>query len=151
MCFSNSEPLRLSKPRILVVDDEHVLADLLAHILNETGFFATAVYGGFAALRISERFGPDVVVTDVDMPDINGVQAAVEIKKRDPLCGVILVSGIDPEEHADWLTPAVAEGFEFDVIPKPIHPGTLISRIGKLLGIRQAGFDPNKPDARKLA
>jgi CheY-like chemotaxis protein len=67
-----------NKPKVLVVDDEHVIADTLAIILNQSGFDASAVYSGTDAVERARRTTPDLVITDVFMPDLNGIQAAIQ-------------------------------------------------------------------------
>jgi len=66
----------LEKLRILVVDDERIIADTVAEILNDSGFEATPAYNGTTAMRAIQRDCPDVVLTDVIMPGINGVELA---------------------------------------------------------------------------
>ena len=74
---SNGQP---SKPRVLVVDDERVIADTLAIILNQNGFDASAVYTGTAAVDRARETKPDLIISDVIMPDMNGIEAAIRIR-----------------------------------------------------------------------
>ena len=62
---------------IVVVDDEHVIADTLAAILNSSGFHAFAAYSGESALELIAARVPDLLITDVCMPEMNGVELAV--------------------------------------------------------------------------
>ncbi len=57
-----------TKPKVLVVDDERVIADTLSMILNQSGFEARAVYSGEGALELAQSFAPDMLISDV----ING-------------------------------------------------------------------------------
>ncbi len=68
------------KPRVLVVDDEHVIADTLAIILNQAGFDASAVYTGNDAVDLARIEKPDLIISDVIMPDMNGIEAAIHIR-----------------------------------------------------------------------
>lgn len=70
------------KQCILIVDDEKVIADTLALILNAIGYESKAVYSGEAALETAERFKPDILISDVIMGGINGVDVAVLISKK---------------------------------------------------------------------
>ena len=70
-----------AKPRVLVVDDEHVIADTLAIILNQAGFNASAVYTGNDAVELARSERPDLIITDVIMPDMNGIEAAIHIRQ----------------------------------------------------------------------
>ena len=69
------------KPKVLVVDDERAIAYTLAIILNKSGFEATAVYAGEEAVQTAKTFRPDVLISDVIMPGLNGIDAAIAIRK----------------------------------------------------------------------
>src|SRR5580658_4019700 len=68
------------KPRVLVVDDEQVIADTLAKILDLNGYDASAVYTGTSAVESARLLQPDLVISDVIMPDMNGIEAAISIR-----------------------------------------------------------------------
>jgi len=74
-----------AKPKVLVADDERVIADTLAIILNQSGFEATAVYNGEKAVETARTLRPDMVISDVIMTDMNGIvqptTEALESKK----------------------------------------------------------------------
>ena len=116
-----------SKPKVLVVDDERVIADTLAIILNKAGFDATAIYTGGGAVESARRNKPDLVISDVFMPDMNGVEAAIQIRKLLPACKILLFSG--KAETADLLQEARARGYQFEVLAKPVHPQDLLAKI----------------------
>ena len=116
-----------NKPRVLVVDDEHVIADTLAIILNQSGFDATAVYSGNEAVDHARKLNPDLIVTDVFMPDLNGIQAAIKIRAFLPGCKILLFSG--QAATADLLENARAEGHEFEILAKPVHPQDLLAKL----------------------
>ncbi|MFZ0691465.1 MAG: response regulator, partial [Acidobacteriaceae bacterium] len=69
-----------AKPRVLVADDERVIADTLAIILNQAGFDATAVYSGEKAVEMAQILRPDMLISDVIMTDLNGIDAAIQIR-----------------------------------------------------------------------
>lgn len=116
-----------NKPKVLVVDDEHVIADTLAIILNQSGFDATAVYSGNEAVEHARKLSPDLIVTDVFMPDLNGIQAAIKIRSFLPGCKILLFSG--QAATADLLENARAEGHEFEILAKPVHPQDLLAKL----------------------
>jgi len=68
-------------PRILVVDDEKVIADTIVQILNKNGFIAEAAYSGEEAIEKATRRCPELVLSDVLMPQIDGVEAAIAIRE----------------------------------------------------------------------
>lgn len=115
------------KPRVLVVDDERVIADTLAIILNQHGFEASAVYTGLGAVEQAKALQPDLIISDVIMPDMNGIEAAIRIRDFLPKCKILLFSG--QAATADLLTSARAKGHEFEILAKPVHPRDLLAKL----------------------
>ncbi len=116
-----------AKRRVIVADDEHVIADTLAYILNKAGFDATAVYTGVEAVKLAQEFKPDLLITDVMMPDMNGIEAAINIRGLLPACKVLLFSG--QAATADLLEEARRRGYQFEILSKPVHPQDLIAKL----------------------
>lgn len=114
-------------PKVLVVDDEHVIADTLAMILNQSGFDARAVYSGEKALELASTFAPDMLITDVIMADLNGIDAAIRMRSMLPQIKILLFSG--QAATADLLEKARAQGYEFEILAKPVHPQDLLSKL----------------------
>ncbi len=115
------------KPRVLVVDDEQVIADTLARILDLNGYEASAVYSGTAAVESARALQPDLVISDVIMQDMNGIEAAINIRGFLPGCKILLFSG--QAATADLLENARAQGHEFEILAKPVHPADLLAKI----------------------
>jgi len=82
-----------TKHKVLVADDEKVIADTLAMILNQSGFEARAVYSGEKAVELTSTFEPDMLISDVIMADLNGIDAAIRIRQLRPEIKVLLFSG----------------------------------------------------------
>ena len=116
-----------TKPRVLVVDDERVIADTLAIILNQAGFDAAAVYTGTDAVDRASKEKPDLVISDVIMPDMNGIEAAIRIRQMLPACKILLFSG--QAATADLLEKARLQGHEFEILAKPVHPQDLLAKL----------------------
>ena len=116
-----------AKPKVLVVDDERVIADTLAMILNQSGFDARSVYSGEKALESAASFEPDMLISDVIMADLNGIDAAIRIRALLPSIKILLFSG--QAATADLLEKARAKGYEFEILAKPVHPQDLLSRL----------------------
>jgi len=116
-----------AKPRVLVVDDEHVIADTLAIILNQAGFNASAVYTGTDAVELARSEKPNLIISDVIMPDMNGIEAAILIRGFLPACKILLFSG--QAATADLLESARARGHEFEILAKPVHPQDLLAKL----------------------
>jgi Response regulator containing CheY-like receiver, AAA-type ATPase, and DNA-binding domains len=122
-----TENSRKEKPKVLVVDDERVIADTLAIILNQNGFAATAVYSGTGAIDRARRDRPDLIISDVIMEDMNGIDAAINIRQFLPGCKILLFSG--QAATADLLEKARARGHEFEILAKPVHPQDLLAKL----------------------
>jgi CheY-like chemotaxis protein len=116
-----------TKPKVLVADDERVIADTLAMILNQSGFEARAAYSGEKALEMAPDFQPNMLISDVIMADLNGIDAAIRIREVLPEIKILLFSG--QAATADLLEKARAEGYEFEILAKPVHPQDLLSRL----------------------
>lgn len=116
-----------SKPKVLVADDERVIADTLAIILNQAGFDATAVYSGEKAVELAASMKPDMLISDVMMPDLNGIDAAITVRRILPTCKILLFSG--QAATADLLDRARTQGHEFEILAKPVHPQDLLAKL----------------------
>lgn len=119
------------KSIVLVVDDEVVIADTLSVILKRNGITAMTAYGGLAALAIARVIPPDLLLTDVVMPDMSGIDLAAAVLQIVPGCRVLLFSGQAATQ--DLLAEAREGGRDFSVIAKPIHPKELLARISECL------------------
>jgi CheY-like chemotaxis protein len=115
------------KPKVLVVDDERVIADTLAIILNQNGFSATPVYSGTGAIEKARAERPDLIISDVIMEDMNGIDAAINIRQFLPSCKILLFSG--QAATADLLENARARGHHFEILAKPVHPQDLLAKL----------------------
>jgi len=115
---------------ILVVDDEETLANTTTEILNIAGFCAFVAYDGQTALDLTAKLRPDVLLTDVVMPNMNGVELAVAVRNMFPQTSILLFSG--QTGTRDILGKANADGYSFELLAKPIHPLKLIEHLKKL-------------------
>jgi CheY-like chemotaxis protein len=115
------------KPKVLVADDERVIADTLAIILNQSGFEAKAVYSGEKAVEAAREWQPEMLISDVIMTDLNGIDAAIKIRAILPSCKILLFSG--QAATADLLDRARTQGHEFEILAKPVHPQDLLARL----------------------
>jgi CheY-like chemotaxis protein len=120
-------PKNSAKPKVLVADDERVIADTLAIILNQSGFEATAVYSGEKAVEAAEALRPDMLISDVIMTDLNGIDAAIKIRQMLPSCKILLFSG--QAATADLLDRAKTQGHQFEILAKPVHPQDLLAKL----------------------
>jgi DNA-binding NtrC family response regulator len=115
------------KLSVLVVDDEQLVADSLVQILNMFGFDASSGYSGSEAIEQAAAAPFDVLISDVVMDGMTGIDAAIEVRKVLPNCKVLLVSG--NTRTADMLKDACERGHDFDILAKPVHPTVIIDRL----------------------
>jgi CheY-like chemotaxis protein len=113
--------------RVLVADDERMIANTLARILIASGFDASAVYSGENAIEAARDLKPDVLITDVVMGGMTGIEAAIHIVSLLPSCRIILFSG--QASTADLLERASARGHRCEILTKPIHPRVLLDHL----------------------
>lgn len=119
------------RPVVLVVDDEQVIADTLAVILSRNGFASMAAYSAEEALELASVVPPEVLVSDVVMPGMNGIELAITMEGKVPDCKVLLFSG--QASTLDLMVEAREKGHNFLALTKPVHPTTLIECITRCL------------------
>jgi len=127
----NPNPDGEERPRtVLIVDDEHLIADTLADILNGSGdFLAVPVYDGASALKQARNAGPDILITDVVMPEMNGIDLAKAIKSICPKTRIVLLSG--QAQTRDLMQQAEHEGYRFELWAKPMPPDEVLKRLNR--------------------
>lgn len=113
--------------RVLVVDDEGLIADSVAAILNRNGYSAEAMYSGADALQSVRAQCPDIIVSDVVMPDVNGIQLAKAVRSLCPKTRIVLFSG--NVDTSSLLDDASLEGYFFEILAKPVHPLQLLKAL----------------------
>lgn len=113
--------------RVFVVDDETVIANTLGMILRQQGFDAHSFSLPLEALTAARELMPDLLISDVVMPLLSGIDLAIQIREHCPDCKVLLFSG--QAATAGMLESARASGHDFEVLAKPVHPTDLLKRI----------------------
>lgn len=129
-----------NQPVILVVDDERVIADTLSIILSRSGFSTMAAYDGKSALELACAVHPDILISDVVMPEMNGVELAIAVTETVPGCKILLFSG--QVETLDLLEKVRNRGNDFTILTKPVHPTDMLRRISECLARRETSFEP---------
>ena len=113
-----------------MVDDEPIIASTLATILNFSGFSATGFESAEAAMQAAETQCPDLLITDVIMPGMNGIDLAIRFKTHYPDCKTLLFSG--QTNTSELLSAASSEGHKFPILAKPVHPTELLAAVRSL-------------------
>jgi CheY-like chemotaxis protein len=127
-------------PVVLVVDDERIIADTLSIILSKSGFTAMTAYDGISALELAANCPPDLLLTDVMMPGMTGIDLAIAVTQAFPKCKILLFSG--QATTVDLLEKARHAGHYFAALTKPVHPTEMLKRISECLATRQTNFQP---------
>jgi CheY-like chemotaxis protein len=122
--------LEQHRPVVLVVDDEHIIADTVTAVLCRSGFAAIAAYDGRSALELAAVIPPELLITDISMPGMNGIQLALAIVHAIPDCKVLLFSG--HASHGD-LVEARKAGYDFPLLSKPVHPVHMLMHVTESL------------------
>lgn len=136
---------RRTHPLVLVVDDERVIADTLSTILSRSGFAALTAYNGPSALTLARDRKPDLLISDVMMPGMTGIELAITISETIPGCKVLLFSG--QAATVDLLEKARHAGYNFATLAKPVHPTDMLKRISECLAAPQPTYKPMLPSA----
>lgn len=119
-------------PVVLIVDDERTIARTLALILHQAGFIPVTAHTAEEAIRLARGLPPDCLVCDVVLGELNGIEAAIQIRALCPECKIILMSGHG--DAGELLDEARSRGHEFHLMAKPFHPRELIARLSGQAG-----------------
>lgn len=115
---------------IFVVDDERIISGTLTTILNWRGYPTRGFVDPIEALCAARLDAPDLLISDIAMPHLSGVELAIQIKAASPACRVLLISA--QAGTIDLLPEARELGHEFDLFPKPLHPTDLLRKVMKI-------------------
>ena len=117
--------------RILIVDDERSIADTLSMIFRFAGYETFTAYNGALGLEAARELAPKLVLSDVVMPELDGVTMAMRIRESMPQVAVLLFSG--QAGTLDLLRAAEEKGFHFELLEKPMQPAEIIRKVGVML------------------
>ena len=120
-------------PSILIVDDEPSILQSLSGLLSDDGFDTLTADNGYEALKVIDAESPDLVLLDIWMPGIDGLETLKEIKKENPFIQVIIITGHGTIETAVKATKIGA----FDLIEKPLSIDKVIVSINNALNFRR--------------
>jgi two-component system alkaline phosphatase synthesis response regulator PhoP len=123
-------------PKILVVDDEQDILELIRHTLNKEGFEVHVAANGLQAIEQAKKIKPELILMDVMMPVMDGMEACRQLKESEETSGIAIVFLTARSEEFAELA-----GFEAgadDYIAKPIRPRVMLSRLKAILRRRNA-------------
>jgi CheY-like chemotaxis protein len=123
-------PVLSMSGRILVVDDELPIVETLRLILEMSGYSVCTAVSGIQAIAKAEEGCPDLLLSDVMMPGLNGFETALRIKKHCPGCRLLFFSGYSGTPEMLYLNENLKDrGYEFEVLAKPLHPSLLLEKV----------------------
>ncbi|HJT90042.1 MAG TPA: response regulator [Bryobacteraceae bacterium] len=111
---------------VLIVDDERAIREFVRGVLEREGYEVIEAGGSAEALGILAEKSADLLLTDVVMPDMNGLELAAQVHKLYPQLPVVFMTGF-AEEYRDVLTGTVC-------LPKPFKVGELLSIVENVIG-----------------
>jgi DNA-binding response OmpR family regulator len=116
---------------VLVLDDEPILLTTVLQILSMSGYSAHGESSAEAVLNDGRSYEPRVIICDIHLPGMNGIEAALTFGRLWPSSRTILISG-EPASY-ELLDKAAACGHRFEVFAKPVAPRDLLARLKGLL------------------
>lgn len=132
---------------ILLLDDDEMLRGLLAEILQEEGHTVIQSENGFAAFNIANMGPVDLMITDLYMPRVDGLEAILNARKDCPDVPIIAMSAGGTYVKTDFLTETKKFGVR-EVLHKPFHPKAFREAVRKVLGESTAPVRPQRMRAR---
>jgi two-component system KDP operon response regulator KdpE len=125
-----------TQPLVLVADDEPRITKLVAIALRDEGFRVVTASNGEEALKKAEEVRPDVVLLDIVMPDIDGIEVMRQLRERRPVAVILLTAKGSTSDKAKGLDLGAD-----DYVAKPFHPDELAARVRAVLR-RSSGASP---------
>lgn len=119
------------KAYLMVLDDDAAVRHTWTIIFRQQGYEVAAVERGQDAIDSARNRAPDLLLADIRLPDMTGIEVARQVHQQAPDCHILLISGDGDSNEA--LEEARAMGTSFEVLPKPIAPPELIRRVSDLL------------------
>ncbi len=141
---SNSQEVNQSVQRILVVDDESSISELIATSLKFVGFDVRTAATGSQALQIAQEFKPHALILDVMLPDQNGFEVCRQIRSEGQKVGVLFLTAKDSVE--DKIAGLTIGGDDY--VTKPFSLEELVARLRALL--RRTGVTEIESDEEKI-
>ncbi len=115
------------QPRVLIVDDERYVADTLVAMLRREGYEAIAAYDGCDALEQAIHLKPELVISDVHLSKLNGIDAVIQIQRMFPDCKALLFSV--NKTIARLALGSLNQAVGFEILQKPVRPQDVLEKI----------------------
>ena len=133
--------MKTDRFKILIVDDEPDIIELVSYILEKEGFKVSSAENGLEGLKVAEEQNPDLIILDVMMPEMDGMEVCERLRANSKFESTIIAFLTARSE--DYSQIAGFEAGADDYITKPIRPKTLVARIKALLKRKRTSSLPN--------
>ena len=120
----------ISSIKVLVVDDDPDIVEILKYNLKNSGYSVKSAGNGVEAIKKAKKFIPDIILMDVMMPEMSGIEACEEIKNIDQLSQAIIIFLSARSE--DYTQISAYDAGADDYISKPVKPKILIKKISNI-------------------
>jgi len=122
--------MKSSPLKILVVDDDLDIIEILKYNLNKSGYIVKSAKNGIEAIKRAKKFMPNIILMDVMMPEMSGIEACSEIKQIDELSETVIIFLSARSE--DYTQISAYDAGADDYISKPIKPKILLKKISNI-------------------
>ena len=113
---------------MLVVDDEHLVRDVVVRMISDLGYHAIPAADGFAALELAAQHDIDAALVDLTMPRMSGAELVTQLREKHPAMKIVLCTGYDRDRKG----PVPADAY----LPKPFRMEALERILEKVFGLR---------------
>ena len=128
--------------KILVVDDDPDIVEILKYNLKNSGYYVKSAVNGVDAIKKAKKFIPDIILMDVMMPEMSGIEACEEIKNIDQLSQAIIIFLSARSE--DYTQISAYDAGADDYISKPVKPKILLKKISNIA--KKINSEKNAPN-----
>jgi CheY-like chemotaxis protein len=134
-----------ARPTVLVVDDDIIVLQTLQFLLEDNGFTVLTAVDGVQGLREYRKHRPDLVLTDIVMPEKEGIALIRELRREFPDAKVVAMSGGGRVGNSDYVSIALALGANLG-LDKPFDDLELVESLRRLLGSSPASAENSEPE-----
>src|SRR3954452_11524714 len=126
------DPESRSRAKVLLIDDDPALLGLMAHAFAAAGYATYTAENGRKGLSLVDAYRPDLVVTDIVMPEMEGIGAILQIRRKPGPPKIIAISGAGPGGRRDYLSWAKHLGAD-EVLAKPFRMSQITAVADRLI------------------
>ena len=121
----------INRKRVLVIDDEDMIREIIKTVLTEAGYQVAGAANGAEGLKLLESQPVDLIITDILMPEKEGIETIIETRKSHPNIKIVAISGGGRARNFHPLKIASKIGVDM-TLPKPFEPDELLAVVKKI-------------------